>query len=75
MIAVEKQDPVEVYLASDGSIVISQIDSDAGPQLVSVRAESVEAVIRALRAVKHEAHGWQAAASQHANRGGTSPDS
>jgi hypothetical protein len=55
MIAVEKQEPVEVYLASDGSIVISQADSDAGPQLVSVRVQNVEAVIRALRTARAKA--------------------
>jgi hypothetical protein len=76
MIAVEKQDPVEVYLASEGSIVIAQEDSDLGTQLVAVRVENVDGIIRALRVVKREARGRRHdATAARGNNEGASPDS
>lgn len=54
MIAVDQQDSIDIYYASEGSVVIAQT-SDGAANLVAVRPQNVEAVIQALRAAHRDA--------------------
>ncbi|MDP9895348.1 hypothetical protein J2W32_004446 [Variovorax boronicumulans] len=54
MIAVDQQDSIDIYAASEGSIVIAQT-SEGQSNLVAIRPQNINAVIRALRAAHRDA--------------------